>query len=62
MGRKRGDGFYWVKFKGAKKFEICEFCKGTGGWNDIWCAPGSDIFFDEEYFEEIDERRIVRDE
>ena len=49
----REDGYYWVKFN-YRDWECAEWYMG-GWWGCDFCG------FDDEQFDQIDERRIVRE-
>lgn len=53
----REPGFYWVNDAG--NWVVAEY---TDTQHHPWFIPGEDRAFGEHYWQEIDERRIVREE
>ncbi len=56
MTRERG--YYWCKFEG--EWLICSW---EPSWRkrDEWALPGCELYKEDDFFDEIDERQIVRE-
>ena len=56
--KKRELGFYWVKAN--DKWFVAEYTEGYNEDNYSWFIPGNECDTDDNYFDEIDENKIVR--